>query len=208
MPAEENTAPHENIAYFDEPFALAISGVYGITDFSQGEAAAYQAQNPWALGFGLRYKQISFNLALPLFYLFDDTQFKSFNIQINSYYAATYYETFLKNYQGFSPTNSDDTYVDLNLFSTGMSAGWIQNNKNHSLSAAYDLDSRQLSSSGSFLLGMGVFYTSIHGSDDGIKRYTDKQRFVYFGPIAGYSYTFVFSHNMFFNIKLPLGLNE
>jgi hypothetical protein len=95
----------------------------------------------------------------------------------------------------------------LNLFSTGISAGWIQNNKNHSLRAVYDLDGKQLSSSGSFLLGMGVFYTSIYGNDDGIRHYDDRQRFVYFGPNAGYSYTFVFPHNMFFNIKLSIGLD-
>jgi hypothetical protein len=69
------------------------------------------------------------------------------------------------------------------------------------------LDGRQLSSSGSFLLGVGVFYISIYGSDDSIRRYDDKQRFIYFGPNASYSYTFVFPHNMFFNIKLSIGLD-
>jgi hypothetical protein len=211
MAAEENTAPHENIVYFNEPFALSVFGAFGITTFSQEQAAGYQAQNPWAFGFGLRYKQVSFSLSLPSFYAFDDTQFKSFSMQINSYYDAIYYEAFLKNYQGFSLINSDDTdddtYIDLNLFSTGISAGWIQNNKNHSLRAVYDLDSKQLSSSGSFLWGMGVFYAAIYGNDDSIKHYADRQRFVYFGPNAGYSYTFVFPHNMFFNIKLSIGLD-
>jgi hypothetical protein len=207
MDAGENTASNQNIVYFDEPFALNVFGAYGITSFSQEQEAEYQAQNPWALGFGLRYKQVSFSFSLPSFYVFDDTQFKSFNIQINSYYDAIYYETFLKNYQGFSLTNSDDTYIDLNLFLMGISAGWILNNKNHSLSAVYDLDSRQLTSSGSFLFGIGGFYTSIYSGNDSIRHYADKQRFIYFGPNAGYSYTFVFPHNMFLNINHFLGLD-
>jgi hypothetical protein len=200
----------ENIVYFDEPFALSVFGSFGIGAFSQGEEAAeYQAQNPWTLGFGLRYKQLSFALSLPSFYAFEDNPFKSFNVQINSYYNAVYYETFLKNYRGFSNSNdqNDDAYIDLNLLSAGISAGWIQNNKNHSLRAAYDLDGRQSASSGSFLLGAGVFYTSIDSGDDGIRRYADEQRFIHFGPNAGYSYTFVFSHSMFFNINRSIGLD-
>jgi hypothetical protein len=207
MAAEENTAPNGNIVSFNEPFAFTVFGAFGITNFSQERAAEYQAQNPWALGFGARYKQVSLGLSLPSFYAFDNNPFESFNIQINSYYDALYYEAFVKNYQEFSLIKSDDTYVDLNLLSAGISAGWIQNNKNHSLSAVYDLDSRQLKSSGSFLWGMGVFYTSIYGSNDSIRHYDSKQRFIYFGPNAGYSYTFVFPHDMFFNIKLSLGLD-
>jgi hypothetical protein len=80
-------------------------------------------------------------------------------------------------------------------------------NKHHSLSAVYDLDSKQLISNGSFLLGMGVFYTSIFGNDNSIKHYADKQRFIYFGPNVGYSYTFVSRYNIFFNIRLSIGLD-
>jgi hypothetical protein len=205
--AEDDTVSTGNIVYFTEHFALNAFGAFGITGFFQDREVGYQAQNPWALGLGLRYKKISVKISLPPFYALDDKPLETYNVQVNSYHNAIYYEAFLKNYRKFSIVDSDNATIDLNLFSAGISAGWTLNNTNHSLSAVYNLDGRQLSPSGSFLFGLGVFYTSLYSGDGSVKHYADKQRFLYFGPQVGYSYTFVFPYNMFFNIKLAIGLN-
>jgi hypothetical protein len=122
-----------------------------------------------------------------------------------------YYEAFCKRYQGFSEGGrrgeTDNNNIDLRIFSSGISTGWLLNNKNHSLSAAYDLDRNQLSSSGSPILGFGVFYAAIFSDDENVKRYNTNQHFIYFGPNVGYSYTFVFSKNIFLNINLVIGLD-
>jgi hypothetical protein len=199
------------IVPFDESWAINLSAKYVITSFSQEQSAQYTTDRPWAMGLGIRYKNTSATLLLPSFYAFDEHPFESFDAQLSSYYDVFYYEAFSKRYQGFmegtAGSGGDNKNIDLQVFSSGISAGWLLNGKNHSLSAVYDLDCKQVSSNSSPILGFGVFYTSIFSDDKNIKRYSDNQHFIYFGPNAGYSYTFVFSKNIFLNINLVIGLD-
>jgi hypothetical protein len=120
------------------------------------------------------------------------------------------------------------------VLSSGVSAGWAQNGKRHSLSAVYDLDRKQQSPNGSVILGFGAYYTSIRGGDTGkhcrnspyldssvefaqsansrsksASRICDRntRHLVYFGPNIGYSYTFLFPGNLFLNINVIVGLD-
>jgi hypothetical protein len=192
---------------FEEAWALTLAGKYVITSFSPEEPGFYTTDRPWALGLGLRYKHSSLSLFLPSFYAFDDNPFESFDLQLASYFDAVYYETFCKRYRGFSNGEAESETVDLNVFSSGISIGWLQNNKNHSLSAVYDLDCKQVSSSGGVIFGFGVFYTSIFSGDTNIKRYNCGRHLVYFGPNTGYSYTFIFPRSIFLNLSLVIGLD-
>ena len=196
----------DSIIPFNELWTINIFGKYAVTSFSQEQSAQYITGKPWALGLGVRYKDISTTLVLPLFHDFDDHPFKSFDIQLSSYYDSIYYEGFFKLHQDFVD-EEENKGVDLRIFTSGISAGWLQNNKRHSLSAAYDLDCRQTSSSESALLGFGIFYTSLFSNDKNIKPYNETQRFVYFGPNLGYSYTFIFPQNIFLNMNLVIGLD-
>jgi hypothetical protein len=199
-------AAEENISLFNDKFALNFSGIYTISGFSQ-DKMWYNADKPWALGLGIRIKNISLGLSFPI-YSFDINPFYSFDFQTNSYYDAVYYKAFCRRYQGFTYGEEPEKIkIDLTLFSAGISAGWIQNNKNHSLSAIYDLDKMQITSSGSFLYGFGVTYTSIYCEDSTIENYAERQHFIYFGPAAGYSYTWIFPQNIFLNMNLVIGLN-
>jgi hypothetical protein len=195
------------IVSFDESWAINISAKYVITSFSQEQLKQYTTDRPWAMGLGLRYKNTSASLLLPSFYAFDEHPFESFDLQLASYYDVFYYEAFCKRYQGFTDGEADSKNIDLRIFSSGISTGWLLNGKNHSLSAAYDLDRKQLSSSGSPIIGFGVFYTSIFSDDKNIKRYADKQHFIYVGPNIGYSYAFIFFNNIFLNMNLVIGLD-
>jgi hypothetical protein len=199
------------IVPFDESWAINISAKYVITSFSQEQSGQYTTDRPWAMGLGIRYKNTSAALLLPSFYAFTEHPFESFDIQLSSYYDFMYYEAFCKRYQGFTEgemaDETDSNNIDLSVFFSGISAGWLLNGKNHSLSAAYDLDCKQLSSNGSPIMGFGVFYTSIFSNDKNINRYNDKQHFIYFGPNLGYTYTFIFSKNIFLNMNLVIGLD-
>jgi hypothetical protein len=150
---------------------------------------------------GIRYKNISARFFIPLFY--DNNPF---DMQINFYFDKIYYETFFKQYTNFQGSEDSNDDTSLNIVSGGILAGWIQNNKNHSLSSIYNLDKKQTASSGSFLYGFGVFYTSIHSSGESNTKYAEKQHLVYFGPTAGYSYTWVLG-KVFFNLYLTAGIN-
>jgi hypothetical protein len=55
--------------------------------------------------------------------------------------------------------------------------------------------------------GLGVFYTTIHSTGADNTNYSERQHLVYFGPAAGYSYTWVFPHDIFCNVNLTAGLN-
>jgi hypothetical protein len=198
------------IVSFDESWAINISAKYAITSFSQEQSAQYTTDRPWAMGLGIRYKNTSLLLPLPSFYAVDEHPFESFDLQLASYYDVFYYEAFCKRYQGFTEGTADsegNKNVDLRVFSYGISMGWLLDGENHSLSAAYDLDRKQSASSGSPILGFGVFYTSLFSGDENIKRYADKQHFIYFGPNIGYSYTFIFPNSMFLNMNLVIGLD-
>jgi hypothetical protein len=199
------------IVSFDESWAINISAKYVITSLSQDQSAQYTTDRPWAMGLGIRYKNTSLLLPLPSFYAVDEHPFESFDLQLASYYDVFYYEAFCKRYQGFiegmAGDEADNKDIDLRVFSSGLSMGWLLDGETHSLSAAYDLDRKQLASSGSPILGFGVFYTSLFSDDENIKRYADKQHFIYFGPNIGYSYTFIFSKNIFLNMNLVIGLD-
>jgi hypothetical protein len=216
---------------FDESWAINISAKYVTAGFTPEQSGYYTTDLPWSLGLGVRYKNISASLYLPSFYALSANLFESFDIQLASYYDMFYYEAFCKRYQGFS---DKEKIIDLNVLSSGISAGWVQNSKRHSLSAVYDLDGKQQFSSGSVILGFGVFYTSILGGDTSkhcrsspyldssvefaqgansrnksASRICDRntRHLVYFGPNIGYSYTFLFSGNIFLNINLIIGLD-
>lgn len=200
----------EEIAYFDENWAVNLSGMFNIMSFGE-EAGSYTSERPWALGIGLRYKNTSASFSLPLYFNSDERLFDSFDVQFTSYNENIYYEVFGKRYKGFTKGDGSDknrdTDIDLTIFSAGITAGWLLNGVNHSLSAVYDLDRKQLNSNGSIILGFGLFYTSIESNEEKIERYNIHQPFIYFGPNLGYSYTFVFTNGLFLNMKLIIGLD-
>jgi hypothetical protein len=181
-------AADDTIVPFDKRLAVNVSGKYAITSFRQEHSAQYTSDRPWALGLGIRHKNTSIGIFLPSSYVFDEQPFGSFDIQLASYYDFIYYEAFCKRHQGFTDGDTENKSVDLSVFSSGISVGWLQNGKRHSLSAVYNLDCKQLSPSRSLIFGFGAFYTSIFSDDKNIKRYNNNRHFICFGPSIGYSY--------------------
>lgn len=198
----------EAIVHFDENWAVNISGLFTIISFKE-ESGYYTSERPWALGIGVRYKNTNASFSLPLYYKSNEKLFDSFDIQAASYNEHIYYELFFKRYKGFTKGSaadeSNNQNFDITIFSSGICAGWLLNGENHSLSAVYDLDRKQLISNGSLILGFGVNFLSIISDEEKIKRYNDRQSLIYFGPTIGYSYTFVFSNGLFLNANLIIG---
>lgn len=191
----------ESITTFNEKFTIDFFGKYNMVIFTQQQELGYRTYKPWDIGLGIRYKKLSVQLSIPI--SFNDN---SFDLELNSYFEKMYFELFLKRYQSFY-SGEEVGYNDagLDIMAAGITAGWIYNNQNHSLSSVYNLDRKQNISSGSFLYGFGAFYTSIYSENSDIKHYNERKHLIHFGPMAGYSYTWILPHDMFINIGVNIG---
>jgi hypothetical protein len=193
----------ETITTFNEKFALSLSGKYNIGIFEQQQTASYTTEKPWDLGLGIRYKNIAAQIFIPVSF-----NGNSFDLELNSYFEKLYFELFLKRYQTFY-NNKEPEHNDagLDIMAAGITAGWIHNNQNHSLSSVYSLDRKQNISSGSFIYGFGIFYASIYSENNDIQHYDERKHIIHFGPMGGYSYTWILPHDMFVNTGITIGAN-
>jgi hypothetical protein len=193
----------EAIAEFDEKFAISLFWNYNIGIFMQKQTQGLRTDEPMQIGLGFRYKNYSASFSVPL-----NFKFNSFDVELNSYFEKLYFESYLKRYQSyFNNKENDHTNAGLDSMSAGITAGWIHNHQNHSLRSVYSLHEKQNISSGSLLYGFGVYYDSLYSDTPEITRYNERKHIIYFGPTAGYSYTWVLPHAMFLNLSLNAGTN-
>ncbi|GHU82487.1 hypothetical protein FACS189468_6760 [Spirochaetia bacterium] len=191
----------EAINEFDEKFAVSLFGNYNIGIFMQDQTEGFRTDEPWRIGLGFRYKKYAASFSVPV-----NFKFNSFDVELNSYFEKLYFETYLKRYQSYyDDKETENKNAGLDIMSAGVTAGWIHNNQNHSLSSVYALNEKQNISSGSFLYGFGVYYTSLYSDNTEIKHYDERNHIIHFGPQAGYSYTLVLPHDMFININTSIG---
>ena len=201
------TAYAENsIAAFDEDWAVNLLLNYKSCVFENSlDSVEYLGERPWDIGLGLRYKNTSAQLSVPLFW---GEPFKnwSYDFEIDSYFDKIYYEAYFKHYPNLIIQDTDKQNK-LDIYSSGIMATFIHNNENHSLSSVVKLDKKQEISSGSLLYGFGLFHSSLYSTTKKIDRYSDRQHFLYFGPSIGYSYTWVFDSGMFLNLNCVAFVN-
>ena len=188
----------EAITEFDENMAINFFGNYKMGVFAQNDSKEYATDLPWNGGVGIRYKDISAQISVPV--SFNDW---AFDFEISSYFDKIYFEGFLKHYKKLYDEDFNEQ-SDLDIVSSGIRATWVNNHTNHSLSSVLRMDKKQNASSGSLLYGFGVFYSSIHSKMERIERYIERQHLMYFGPSIGYSYIWVFSNGIFINLSLNL----
>jgi hypothetical protein len=192
------------IVPFNEKFVLSLSGKYNIGIFKQQQTVSYTTKKPWDIGLGLRYKNIAAQIFIPLSF-----NGNTFDLELNSYLEKLYFELFLKRYQNFYYDKETEHHgAGLDIMAAGITAGWIHNNQNHSLSSVYSLSKNQTTSSGSFLYGFGIFYTSIYSENADIRHYDQRTQLIHFGPMGGYSYTWILPHALFINAGITIGANS
>ncbi|GHT84943.1 hypothetical protein FACS1894137_08630 [Spirochaetia bacterium] len=192
------------IVPFDQKLALNLLGKYSLGMFQQG-STDYKTDISWDLGFGIRYKNLAAEAYFPI-----SSNKVSFDAALNFYRKKMYYEAFFKRYKNyFNGKDGADGHEDagLDVLNGGIMAGWVQNYENHSLRSVFSLSEKQTRSSGSFLYGFGVFYTSVYAENEAMSRYTERQHIVYFGPSAGFSYTWMLPRGMFINGAFKGGVN-
>jgi hypothetical protein len=191
------------IVPFNEKLALSFSGKYNIGIFEQQQTLSYTTEKPWDIGLGVRYKNIAAQVFIPLSF-----NGNAFDLELNTYFEKLYFELFLKRYQSFySHKETERNDAGLDIMAVGIIVGWIHNNQNHSLSSVYSLDRKQNISSGSFLYGFEILYTSIYSENNDIQHYDERNHITHFGPMGGYSYIWVLPNDMFVNTGITIGAN-
>ena len=201
---QESTVPLK----FDNTFTLKFLIKYNFLIFSQSSwDYDFQTNRPLDFGIGFGYKDFSFDFSIniPFLYNQDYPKSKSIDFSFSQFYQNSgYFDGYIKYYSGFF--NDAGYEIDLTILGMGISGEYILN-KNHSIRSVYNLDRKQLVSNGSFLIGGGLFFSSINSDDAFLSDYSDKKDTFYFGPNIGYSYIWAFQNNFFINLLFTLGIN-
>ncbi|ULQ60463.1 DUF4421 domain-containing protein [Brucepastera parasyntrophica] len=200
------------IQSFDSKLAFTFFLNYNFTNFNEGETdREFTTNRPMDFGIGISYKRLAFSLSynVPFFYDGDFKKSESLVLQLQYFHERFLLDLSYKNFEGFHQPDPIEFggEADLKLTNIGVFSQYIWNNERHSLRAAYTMNEKQLRSSGSLLLGAGVFYTSVVSDDSLIEQYNRKRYFIQFGPNAGYSWTWVIIPGMFLNLSLSAGLH-
>ena len=181
---------------------------YNFMAFEQtSQDYSFRTNRPWDVGIGLGIKNIflGFSFSVPFLYDRNFDKSQSFDFSFDRYNKKSFTSGFVKYYDGFNDRIEHD--IDLRILNIGASHEWITNNM-HSLRSAYALDTRQTVSNGSFLIGLGAFFSSIHSESSKLSNYAKRQNTFYFGPNFGFSYTWVMSDNFFINVLSTFGFNH
>jgi hypothetical protein len=189
----------DTIQYFNEKLTISLFLNYNYGSFTH-EDIEFITVTPINIGFGLRYKNLSASFSVPI--TFNNT---SFDFVINPYFDKIYYYAYVKYYHDFYQTDLNEK-SNLDILSSAITATYVMNHENHSLSSVINLDKKQTVSSGSLLYSFGAFFSSIFSET--MYNYNGKRHnLIYFGPGMGYSYTFVFDNDMFINVSMVIFTN-
>lgn len=175
---------------------------------------SYKPNSPYGIGLGVTYKNISLSGSYGFDFMRDKKKgtTKSLDLQYHRYGRKVVVDIFFQNYKGLY-TDTDEkngiyTYFpDVHLIQYGAFAQYIFNGNRFSYRAAFDQDELQLKSTGSFLLGGGVYYNKAK-SDSSLVFIDERQLNNFqFGVSAGYAYTWVINKRVFISGSLSVGVN-
>jgi len=198
-----NAFTQDNIVKFDNRLAVSFSNKYNFIEYFQGMDKGFYSYDIINVGLGISYKNALFNfgITLPMVTFINpsttalDTGFK---YSMDKYYFEgnlEYYNNFF--YGGKS--------VNMEILSVGLFGQYVFNNQNHSLGSVYGLNSHQLKSTGSLLMGADAFFSYMNTNDKAHS--IDENNFIMFGPSIGYSYIFVLETGWFCNAMAVLAPN-
>lgn len=201
LQSEDTVQPEGSIQYFEEKLTISAT-----INFHNGlfyhEKTSLSTNRILNVGLGFRYKNISALVSFPIPF-----KISLLDIDINQYFDKIYFNAYFKYYKEFYSNNTSEK-SGLDILSSAITATYVVNHKNHSLSSVIDLDKKQTVSNGSLLYSFGTFFSSIYSTDEAMNDYNKKrQNLLYFGPGIGCSYTRVFGNDMFFNASLVIYTN-
>jgi len=192
----------------------------------------FGVDSKYALGIGINYSVIGINLSFsPWRSAISESKYgktKSFDFRMNLYGRKIIYDLYLLSHTGFYLSNpksiidgwtDTDSYPlrpDMKMFSAGIVAQYIFNNKKFSMRATYLQNEWQKKSAGSFIVGGTFFYSKFSGDSSFVPtqiKYSDflggfhfnQSSSINLGINGGYSHTFVLKEHYFLALGLSLG---
>jgi hypothetical protein len=176
----------------------------------------YIPNNPSGIGAGFSYKNFLFdiNYGHKLSSMTDEKYGKtqSFDFQLHKYSNKYVGDFYIQRYRGFhleedSLTIDESLFPDLEIFQMGIVGQYIFNGHKFSYQAAFNQNEKQLKSSGSFLLGGGIYYFNIESDSSFI--FNDKKTISSFqwGINGGYAYNWVIKKHWLVSGSFTFGLN-
>jgi len=187
-----------------------------VHDIDDNNERVYMPNNPLDLGLGLSINNtvLSFGYGYGFSFLRDKKRGKtsSVDFQFHNYGRKYTFDFFYQKYKGFymeeDHNNSDfELCPDLRINQYGLYGQYVFGGKKFSYKAAFDQSEKQIRSAGSFILGGGVYYTTI--SSDSSFILNDKRNFknFQFGVSAGYAYTWVINRYLYLSGSVSAGIN-
>jgi len=184
-------------------------------EFESGEEISYMPNDPpkLGLGFSINNTIISFGYGYGFNFLADKKYGKTsaLDFQFHHYGRKFVYDLYFQRFKGFYDSDSKDEDVrlfpDMQIQQYGAYGHYVFNHKRYSYVAAFNQDEKQLKSTGSFLLGGGIYKTRI--SSDSSFVYNGKNSFdnFQFGISVGYAYTWVLGRHWELSASATTGIN-
>lgn len=180
------------------------------------EEVTYMPNNPAKIGagFSVNNSVISFGYGYGFDFLRDKKKgkTKSFDFQYHNYGRKFVFDIYVQQYEGFYTEDGPDggnlrLYPDMEINQYALYGHYVFNNKKYSYRAAFNQSERQLKSTGSFLLGGGVYYTDI--KSDSSFLYNDKHTYsrIQLGISGGYAYTWALGRYWLLSASATVGVN-
>ena len=208
----------ENIVSFDNKWTVDLSMNYSLLRFQQNELFNCLGHKPIGLTIGAKYKNFGGSYTFQLPFLTEyyqpfsetfDLEFDYFMEKFTASLSFTRYKSFYIDEIFKGSILNNDKKVNLEILSIGASIRWVLNYRNHSLRGVYELNRQQKYSSGSFIIGLGVYYNSLYSDDLKLPLYETKQHYVSLAvPLVGYSYSWIFGSGFFLNADVMIGINN
>ncbi|HCO67510.1 MAG TPA: hypothetical protein DIT04_07125 [Dysgonomonas sp.] len=183
-------------------------------EFESGEETNYLPNDPPKIGLGVSFNNtiISFGYGYGFNFMTDKAYGKTqaIDFQFHNYGRKFVFDLYFQRYKGFyDDQNSKNIklFPDMEIRQYGAYGHYVFNHKRYSYIAAFNQDEKQLKSTGSFLLGGGVYNTHIRSDSSFV--YNGKNSFenFQFGISAGYAYTWVLGRYWDISASTTVGIN-
>ena len=205
------------IKSFDQKYSVRVFGGAKYTSVNhdipdKDNKVKYMTNSPGSLGLGFSWKNSSISGSYSLSQFRNKTQgkTKSIDFQYHYYQRSFLLDFYIQRHKGFYKTVDDkveDIYPDLIYHQYGVSGQYVFNGNRFSYKAAFNQTEIQVKSSGSVLLGGGIYYNRINAGSIFADDEDYKQKNLQMGVSAGYAYTWVFKPRFYLTGSLTGGVH-
>ena len=181
---------------------------------NSNESKTYMPNNPPKLGAGMSLNNtiLSFSYGYGFDFMRDKElgKTRSFDFQLHNYGRKFVFDLFIQRYKGFymeDDKNNITLCPDLKIHQYGLYGQYVFNNKKYSYKAAFVQNERQLKSTGSFLIGGGIYFTNIESDSSFVYMGKNSLDNFQFGLSGGYTYTWVLGRYWDISASTTVGIN-